>query len=280
MSKADEIYLSIAKDILENGVEHQVKDAYYKEDGSPVFVKKSRNRVIMEFDLQEEFPALTGKKHPLEPSKIEMFWFYVWQSNLVAHLHEHGVSIWDAWKGADGTIGLAYGYQIKKYKQIDRLINTIKNNPDDRGMVMSLWNEEDLPHMNIRPCAFMTMWDVTDGLLNCTLVQRSGDWGLGIPFNFSQYAMLTHMIAHVTGLKAGKLTHIVNNAHIYNKHYDQLQMQLTRPQHPAPKIWINPDVKDFYDFTLDDVQIKDYVSEKFIKMDIAVVVNPFKENKQ
>ncbi len=177
----------------------------------------------MQFDLQEEFPILTSKYVPWKKFRDEIYWIMIMQSNDVRKLHAMDIHFWDEWMGEDYTIGEAYGVQVKKFKQLDRLLSKIINNPNDRGMIIQLWNEEDLPQMNIRPCAFMTMWDVTDGYLNCSLIQRSGDWGLGVPFNFGQYAMLVNMVAQVTNLKPGVLTHYINNAHIYDRHYDKIQ---------------------------------------------------------
>lgn len=275
LSKADKIYLDIAKEILENGFEHSVEGAYYA-DGRPVKVKKLRRRVVMEFDLQDEFPILTSKFVPYKTAFKELYWIWFLQSNDVRDLHNLGVHIWDEWMGEDYTIGKAYGYQLKKYKLVDRLINTIKNNPYDRGMVVSLWNEEDLPYMNIRPCAFQTIWDVTDNKLNCSLIQRSGDWGLGVCFNFTQYAILVHIIAKVTGLEVGTLTHFINNAHIYDAHYDAIKKQLDNPQFDAPKLSI-PSLDNFYDYTPDDIQLIDYKHAGKIDMEIAIVQNPLKK---
>lgn len=172
----------------------------------------------------------------------------------------------------DGTIGKAYGYQIKKYRQVDKLIETLKTNPQDRRMIVNLWNIEDLPEMALQPCAFLTLWDVTDGRLNCMLVQRSGDIGLGVPFNMTQYAVLVHLIAQVTDLRPGLFTHVINNAHIYENHVEALKLQLSRREEalPAPKLIINPEIKDFYKFTPDDIKLDDYKHLGKIEMEVAV----------
>lgn len=279
MSKADEIYLQVAKMILEEGVEHPVSGAWYASDGGEVRVKKLGRPVVMQFDLQQEFPILTSKYVPWKKCRDEIYWIMIMQSNDVRDLHAMNIHFWDEWMGEDYTIGEAYGVQVKKFKQLDRLIDKIRNNPNDRGMMIQLWSEEDLPHMNIRPCAFMTMWDVTDGVLNCSLIQRSGDWGLGVPFNFSQYAMFVHMVAQVTNLKPGILTHFINNAHIYDRHYAQLEAQLARPTFDAPAFEINREVKHIYDFKPEDLQIVGYKGKHagMLPMELATVINPHKK---
>lgn len=279
MSQADVLYLEVAKEILENGIEHPVQGAWYASDGGAVTVKKLGRPVVMQFNLEEEFPILTSKYVPWKKARDEMFWIWILQSNLISDLHEMGIDFWDEWAGIDGTIGEAYGFIIRKYGLLDRLLDKLTNNPTDRGMLVDLWNDEHLPKMNIRPCAFLTMWDVSNGYLNCTLVQRSGDWGLGVPFNTTQYAMLMHMIAQVVGLKPGVLTHVINNAHIYDRHYDAIREQLDRPTFDAPEFAINPCVKNIYDFQTEDLQILGYKGKHagMLPMEIATVINPFKE---
>lgn len=279
MSKADTMYLEIAEQILENGFEHKVEGAWYASDGGEVIVKKLGRPVVMQFDLQEEFPILTSKYVPWKKFRNEIYWIMIMQSNDVRELHAMDIHFWDEWMGEDFTIGEAYGVQVKKFKQLDRLISKIINNPNDRGMMIQLWNEEDLARMNIRPCAFMTMWDVTNGHLNCSLIQRSGDWGLGVPFNFGQYAMLVYMVAQVTNLKPGVLTHYINNAHIYDRHYDKIREQLIRPTFDAPKFQINKEVKNIYDFKPDDLRIVGYKGKHagMLPMEMATVINPHKQ---
>lgn len=168
--------------------------------------------------------------------------------------------------------GSLYRYQLP-LNQINNLINTLKNNDQDRRMMMTMWKIEDLNEMALQPCCFQTLWDVTDNKLNCMLTQRSGDLGLGVPFNTTQYAVLIHMIAQVTGLKPGLFTHIINNAHVYENHIDGLKLQLSRENdaYEAPEFWINPEIKDFYDFTADDVKLIDYKHHGKIDMgEVAV----------
>lgn len=263
INEADKQYLTILENIINNG--------YYDQNRTGIPTYKLPHQV-MQFDLSKEFPILTTKFVAFKTAVKEMLWIFKDQSNDVTKLQEQNVHIWDEWAMEDGTIGKAYGYQIAKFKQIDKLIETLKTNPQDRRMIMNLWNIEDLGEMALQPCCFMTIWDVTDGRLNCMLVQRSGDWGLGIPFNTTQYAVLTHMIAQVTGLKVGILTHVVNNAHVYENHLEPLKGQLLKKDesYDAPTFWINPEIKNFYDFTADDVKLVDYKHHGKINMDVAI----------
>jgi thymidylate synthase len=261
MNQADKQYLDIVKDILENG--------YYDNNRTGIPTKKLFGK-LFRFDLQKEFPILTTKFVPFKTLVKELFWIYVMQSNDVRELQKMGVTVWDEWMQNDGTIGKAYGYQIAKYKQIDKLIEGLKNDPQSRRHIMTLWNLDDLEDMALQPCAFQTMWDVSNGYLNCTLIQRSGDMGLGVPFNTAQYAVLVHMIAQVTGLKVGVFNHYINNAHLYENHWEQIKKQLEREPFPSPKLWINPEIKNFYDFTIDDIKLIDYQHHPKIEMEVAV----------
>jgi len=262
MSRTDIQYFEIIKDILENG--------YYDNNRTGISTYKVFGKMFS-FDLQKEFPILTTKFVPFKSAVKELLWIYQMQSNDVKELNKMGVHYWNAWQDENGTIGRAYGYQVAKYKQIDRLINTLKTNPQDRGMIISLWNIEDLPFMQLRPCAFQTIWDVSDGYLNCTLIQRSGDMPLGVPVNMTQYAVLVHMIAQVTGLKPGKFNHYINNAHIYVNQIEGIKEQLNRStDYPDPKLWINPDIKNFYDFTIEDIKLIDYKHHPKIEFPVAI----------
>lgn len=263
MNNADKQYLNIVENIINNG--------YYDQNRTGISTYKLPHQV-MQFDLSKEFPILTTKFVAFKTAVKEMFWIYKEQSNSVLKLQEQNVYIWDKWMLSDGTIGKAYGYQVAKFKQIDKLINTLKTSPQDRRMIISLWNIEDLPDMALQPCCYQTLWDVTNGKLNCMLIQRSGDIPLGVPFNTTQYAVLVHLIAQVTGLRVGLLTHVINNAHIYENQLEGMKLQLTRKDetYEAPKLWINPNVKDFYDFTIDDVKLIDYKHHSAIKMEVAI----------
>ncbi|MGH4138597.1 thymidylate synthase [Clostridium sp.] len=251
LNEMDRQYLKIVEKILKKG--------YYDQNRTGVATYKLPHQ-IMQFDLEEEFPILTTKFVAFKTAVKELLWIFKDQSNDVKKLQEQNVHIWDEWALEDGTIGKAYGYQIAKYHQIDTLIEALKNNPQDRRMMMNLWNIEDLPQMALQPCCFLTLWDVTDGRLNCMLVQRSGDIALGVPFNTTQYAVLAHMLAQVTGLIPGLFTQIINNTHIYENHIEGLKLQISRKSEAlhAPEIWINPEIKNFYDFTPEDIKLIDY----------------------
>jgi thymidylate synthase len=261
MNSADRQYLSLIREVMENG--------YYDNNRTGIPTKKLFGKSFT-FDLQKEFPILTTKQVYFKTAVKELFWIYVLQSNDVKKLQEMGVTVWDEWAREDGTIGKAYGYQVRKHKQIDKLIDGLKRDPQGRRHIISLWDMNDLEDMALQPCAFMTMWDVSDGKLNCTLVQRSADLGLGVPFNFTQYAVLIHMIAQVTGLVPGTFIHYMNNAHIYENHFGALQEQLKREPYPAPKLWLNPEITNFYDFTVDDIKLIDYQHHPKLEMDVAV----------
>ncbi len=263
MSLADTQYLSIIQDILDNGT--------YGQNRTGIATYKLPQQ-IMQFDLQKEFPILTTKFVAFKTAVKELLWIWQMQSNDVCKLQEMNVHIWDEWMREDGTIGKAYGYQIGKYKQLDKLIDMIKIDPDSRRMIVTLWNIEDLDDMALQPCAYETLWDVSDGYLNCMLIQRSGDMGLGVPFNTAQYAALVCMIAQVTDLKPGKFTHVINNAHIYENHVDALREQLSRQGEakPAPRIVVNRDVHDFYDFKLEDVTLEGYEHLGKLSMEVAI----------
>lgn len=263
MSIADKQYLHIVRNILENGYHDQ------NRTGIPTFKLPHQ---IMQFDLSKEFPILTTKFVAFKTAVKELLWIYKEQSNDVRKLQEQNVHIWDEWMREDGTIGKAYGYQVAKFKQIDNLINTLMTDPQSRRMIISLWNIEDLPDMALYPCCYETLWDVKENILNCMLVQRSGDFPLGVPFNMCQYAVLIHLIAHVTGLKPGLFTHVINNAHIYENQVAGMKLQLTRKDkaYDAPKLWINPEIKNFYDFSIDDIKLIDYKHHEKISMEVAI----------
>ena len=263
MSNYDKQYLELIENILENG--------YYAGNRTGTNTYKLPHK-IMQFDLEKEFPIATTKFVAFKTAVKELLWIFKDQSNIVKDLQDQNVKIWNEWEGEDGTIGTAYGWVVKKYDQVNKLIKALKENPQDRRMMINLWQIEHLAGGTLEPCCFCTMWDVTDGRLNCMLVQRSGDMGLGVPFNSTQYAVLVHLLAQVTGHKPGILTHVINNAHIYENHVEGLKKQLTRKNqaYDAPKLVINPDIKDFYDFTPDDINLEDYQYRAAIKMEVSV----------
>jgi thymidylate synthase len=263
MSAFDDQYLQIVKNVIDNG--------YYDQNRTGIPTYKCAHQ-IMQFDLLEEFPILTTKKIAFKTAVKELLWIYRDQSNDVTKLQEQNVHIWDEWADENNTIGKGYGYQITQFKQIDTLIRTLKTDPQSRRMIINLWNIADLAEMTLQPCCFMTLWDVSCDRLNCMLIQRSGDLGLGVPFNTTQYAVLVHLIAQVTGLKAGLFTHVINNAHIYENHLEALKAQLQKKELAflAPTLSINPAIRDFYNFTAEDIHLIDYQSHDPIKMDVAI----------
>lgn len=263
MSLADEQYLDIVARILDSG--------YYANNRTGVPTYKLPHQ-IMQFDLANEFPILTTKFVAFKTAVKELLWIWQKQSNNVRELQQMGVHVWDEWMREDGTIGKAYGYQIAKYKQLDTLLRMLKEDPQSRRMIVTLWNIEDLPDMALQPCAYETLWDVTDGKLNCMLIQRSGDMGLGVPFNLTQYAVLVYVIAKVSGLKPGQFTHVINNAHIYENHVEALRTQLARRNQAkeAPHLVIDEAVTDFYAVTPEQIRLEGYEHLGKLSMEVAV----------
>ena len=263
MSLADIQYLHIIENILDHG--------YYANNRTGIATYKLPHQV-MQFDLEKEFPILTTKFVAFKTAIKELLWIWQLQSNDVRQLQAMNVKVWDEWMREDGTIGKAYGYQIAKYKQLDNLLDMLQKDPQSRRMIVTLWNIEDLPDMALQPCAYETLWDVTDGRLNCMLVQRSGDMGLGVPFNTAQYAALVHMVAQVSGLKPGQFTHVINNAHIYENHVEVLRTQLERRGEAlaAPVLQLNPKITNFYDFQPEDITLEGYEHLGKLSMTVAV----------
>ncbi len=263
MHSYDKQYLELIEEILTKG--------YYDTNRTGMNTYKLPHK-IMEFDLSKEFPILTTKSVAFKTAVKELLWIFKSQSNSIEELHKENVHIWDEWALDDGTIGTSYGFIVDKFNQIDNLIHNLKNDPQNRRMLIDLWQIPYLDTGALYPCCFLTMWDVTDGRLNCMLVQRSGDLGLGVPFNTTQYSVLVHLIAQVTGLEVGMFTHVINNAHIYENHVDALKEQITRKEKilPTPTLWINKDITNFYDFTIDDIKLIDYKHLGKLKMDVSI----------
>ncbi len=263
MSDYDRQYLNIVENILDHG--------YYDQNRTGIPTYKLPHQ-IMQFDLEKEFPILTTKKVAFKTAVKEILWIYQKQSNDVNELHKQNVHIWDEWMQGDGTIGTAYGYVIRKYHQMDQLLKDLKTDPQSRRMMVNLWQIPELPTGALAPCCFLSMWDVTDGRLNCMLVQRSGDMGLGVPFNTTQYAVLTHLIAQSVGYRPGLLTHVISNAHVYENQVEPLKLQLSRKDqaYPAPKLWIDPSITDFYSFEPKHIKLVDYQYHEKISMEVAV----------
>jgi len=231
----------------------------------------------MRFDLTEGFPVLTTKKLHLKSIIHELLWFLKGETN-VKYLQENGVRIWNEWAGDDGELGPIYGYQWRSWPtpkgehidQISNAIDQIKNNPLSRRIIVSAWNVGQLDEMNLPPCHILFQFYVNDGKLSCQLYQRSADIFLGVPFNIASYALLTMMMAQVTGLKPGDFVHTLGDAHIYNNHMEQVKLQLTREPYPLPQMKINPDVKSIFDFKYEDFELVNYHAHPHIKGKVSV----------
>ena len=270
MSLADDLFINMCKDIIDNGYSTEGEKVRPKwEDGTYAYTIK-RFGVVNRYDLSKEFPAITLRKTYVKSAIDELLWIWQKKSNNVHDLKSH---IWDSWADENGSIGKAYGYQLgvkHKYKegmmdQVDRLIYDLKNNPYSRRMLTNIYVHQDLSEMNLYPCAYSMTFNVTGDRLNAILNQRSQDVLTANNWNVVQYAVLVHMLAQVTGFKPGELVHVIADAHIYDRHIPIVKELITRPTHPAPKFYMNPDVKDFYDFTLDDFRIEDYETGPQIK---------------
>ena len=270
MSLADDLFINMCKDIIDNGDSTEGEKVRPKwEDGTYAYTIK-RFGVVNRYDLSKEFPAITLRKTYVKSAIDELLWIWQKKSNNVHDLKSH---IWDSWADENGSIGKAYGYQLgvkHKYKegmmdQVDRLIYDLKNNPYSRRMLTNIYVHQDLSEMNLYPCAYSMTFNVTGDRLNAILNQRSQDVLAANNWNVVQYAVLVHMLAQVTGFKPGELVHVIADAHIYDRHIPIVKELITRPTHPAPKFYMNPDVKDFYDFTLDDFRIEDYETGPQIK---------------
>ena len=276
MSLADDLFINMCKDIIDNGYSTEGEKVRPKwEDGTYAYTIK-RFGVVNRYDLSKEFPAITLRKTYVKSAIDELLWIWQKKSNNVHDLKSH---IWDSWADEDGSIGKAYGYQLgvkHKYKegmmdQVDRLIYDLKNNPYSRRMLTNIYVHQDLSEMNLYPCAYSMTFNVTGDRLNAILNQRSQDVLAANNWNVVQYAVLVHMLAQVTGFKPGELVHVIADAHIYDRHIPIVKELITRPTYPAPKFYMNPDVKDFYDLTLDDFRIEDYETGPQIK-DIPIAI--------
>lgn len=231
----------------------------------------------MRFSLADGFPLLTTKKLHLKSIIHELLWFIAGDTNI-GYLKENGVTIWDEWADEKGDLGHIYGYQWRswpaaggnKIDQLSEAIETIKKSPDSRRIIVSAWNVGEIPGMALPPCHVMFQFYVANGKLSCQLYQRSCDIFLGVPFNIASYALLTMMVAQVTGLKPGDFIHTLGDAHIYLNHLEQVKLQLSREPYPLPTMTINPEIKDIYKFRFSDFSLGNYVSHPGIKGEIAV----------
>ena len=276
MSYADQIFVNMCRDILDNGVSTEGEKVRPKwEDGTSAYTIK-RFGVVNRYDLRKEFPALTLRRTALKNAMDEILWIWQKKSN---NIHELGSRIWDSWADEEGSIGKAYGYQLgvkHQYRegemdQVDRVLFDLKNNPYSRRIMTNIYVHADLHEMNLYPCAYSMTFNVTKEpgkdklVLNAVLNQRSQDVLTANNWNVAQYSMLLMMIAQVSGMEAGELLHVIADAHIYDRHVPLVEELIAREQHPAPKVWLNPEVKDFYKFTVDDLHVEDYITGPQIK---------------
>lgn len=263
MSKADEIFIHMCKDIIENGTSSEGEVVRAKwEDGSLAHTIK-KFAVVNRYDLSEEFPIMTLRATNLKAAVDEILWIWQKKSNNINDLNS---KIWDSWANEDGSIGKAYGYQLglkHKYKegefdQVDRVLFDLKNNPYSRRIIAHMYNHEDLHEMNLYPCAYSMTFNVSGNKLNAILNQRSQDILVANNWNVTQYAILIHMFAQVSGLEVGEFVHVIADAHIYDKHVPLVKELISREPYPAPKLIINKDVKNFYDFKVEDFSLENY----------------------
>lgn len=269
MSKADELFVSMCRDILDHGTTTEgEKVRPHWEDGTPAYTIKgfgATNR----YDLREEFPALTLRRTALKSAMDEVLWIYQKKSNNIHDLNSH---IWDEWADETGSIGKAYGYQIAQkshykegdFDQMDRVLYDLAHTPFSRRIITNMYTIADLSEMNLYPCAYSCTYNVTHRAgdekptLNMVLMQRSQDILAANNWNVCQYAILLMMVAQVSGMVAGELLHVIVDAHIYDRHVPIIEELIARPQFPAPRVSLNPDVTNFYDFTTDDLIVENY----------------------
>lgn len=269
MSKADQLFVSMCKDILDHGTTTEGEKVRPRwEDGSPAYTIKNFG-ITNRYDLREEFPALTLRRTALKSAMDEILWIYQKKSNNINDLNSH---IWDQWADESGSIGKAYGYQIAQkshypegcFDQMDRVLYDLEHTPFSRRIMTNMYTFADLHQMNLYPCAYSVTYNVTQGegdekpVLNMVLMQRSQDILAANNWNVCQYAILLMMVARHVDMVAGELLHVIVDAHIYDRHVDIVRELIERPQYPAPRVSLNPDVTNFYDFTTDDLIVEDY----------------------
>lgn len=276
MSYADHLFINMCQDILDNGCSTEGEKVRPKwEDGTFAYTIKKFG-VVNRYDLSKEFPALTLRRTAIKSAIDEVLWIWQKKSNNIHDLKSH---IWDEWADPDGSIGKAYGYQMQvkhQYKegmmdQVDRVLYDLKNNPYSRRIMTNIYVHQDLHEMNLYPCAYSMTFNVTKRpgedklVLNAILNQRSQDILAANNWNVVQYAALVHMFAQVCGMQVGVLVHVIADAHIYDRHIPLIKELISRETHPAPDFWMNPEIKDFYDFTPDDFRVENYVTGPQIK---------------
>ena len=276
MSYADKVFVENCKDILENGVwdtDYPVRPKWL--DGTPAHTVK-KFCIVNRYDLSKEFPILTLRRTDFKSAVDELLWIWQKKSNNVHDLNSH---IWDSWADETGSIGKAYGYQLGvkhdykegKFDQVDRVLFDLKNNPHSRRIMTNIYTFADLNEMNLYPCAYSMTFNVSGNVLNGILNQRSNDVAVANNWNVVQYSVLLHMLAQVSGLKVGELVHVIADAHIYDRHIPVVKKMLENPQFEAPKFVMNPDIKNFYDFTVDDFKLENYEFNKLEeKFEVAI----------
>ncbi len=270
MSRADRLFIDMCEDILQNGFSTEGQEVRARwEDGTPAHTIKKFG-VINRYDLSREFPALTLRPTAIKSAVDELLWIWQKKSNNINDLNSH---IWDQWADEEGSIGKAYGYQLGvKYRfaqgemdQVDNVIWQLKNQPYSRRIMTNIFNFRDLLEMGLEPCAYSMTFNVTGDKLNAILNQRSQDILAANNWNVVQYSVLVHMLAQVTGFKAGELVHVISDAHIYDRHIPIIKELIKRPVYPAPKFKLDPNIKDFYEFKTEHVIIEDYEKNPQIK---------------
>ena len=281
MSYADKVFIDMCQDILDNGCSTEgEKVRPHWEDGSSAYTIK-KFCVVNRYDLRKEFPIITLRKTALKSATDELLWIWQKKSNNVNELSSH---IWDSWADESGSIGKAYGYQMgvkHQYKegmmdQVDRVLFDLKNNPFSRRIMTNIYVHQDLAEMNLYPCAYSMTFNVTqrpgeDKLtLNAILNQRSQDVLTANNWNVVQYAVLVHMFAQVCDMNVGEFVHCIADAHIYDRHVPLVKELIARPTYDAPKFWLNPEIKDFYQFTKDDVKLEGYQFGEQIEIPVAI----------
>lgn len=272
MSFADKVFIQNCRDIIDNGYWDTNDDVRPKwHDGTPAHTVK-KFCIVNRYDLTKEFPILTLRRTAFKSAIDEILWIWQKKSNNIKDLNSH---IWDSWADETGSIGKAYGYQLgvrHKYKegemdQVDRVLYDLKHNPASRRIMTNIYNFQDLHEMHLYPCAYSMTFNVSGNVLNGILHQRSNDFAVANNWNVVQYSALLMMFAQVSNLKVGELVHVIADAHLYDRHVPVVEKMLTNPQFEAPKLIINPEVKDFYKFTVDDFTLVDYqynkIDEKF-----------------
>lgn len=276
MSKADELFIRTCRDIIDNGfwdTDLAVRPKWL--DGTSAHTVK-KFCIVNRYNLQEEFPIISLRRTAFKSAIDEILWIWQKKSNNVNELNSH---IWDSWADEKGSIGKAYGYQLgvkHKYKegefdQVDRVLFDLKNNPQSRRIMTNIYVHQDLNEMNLYPCAYSMTFNVSGDTLNGILNQRSNDVLTANNWNVVQYAVLLHMFAQVSGLKVGELVHVIADAHIYDRHVPIVEKILKNPTYKAPKFWINPEIKNFYDFTVDDFKLEGYEYTKLEdKIEVAI----------